>query len=109
MQSPIKPSRLLIAVAALSLAAAAVPGCGGPPGADLCDAEARCELWSPAQANACYAEADDNARFSSAVGCAPALDNLIRCQEATGFCDGGRHWKIMCMPEQDAWHKCSGR
>ena len=103
------PWKILSAATLLAVAGMTVPGCGGPSGADLCDAQADCELWSVPQVNACYASADSDDFIASRTPCGPFLDDLRACEDATGFCAANREWDTSCKFERDRWHSCTGK
>ena len=99
----------------ITAAFTAAPGCGGGPapgaeeGSRVCDAEAQCEGWAPAQADACYTGADNDALDAAHFNCGFFLDQLISCEETMGTCRPDHTWDPHCMMQRDSWNHCLGR
>lgn len=106
MLSMIKPWKLLFALTLLASAGAAVPGCGGPSGASICDAKCQCEGCSTVDYNNCRAQADSNETLTAQLGCGPYLDDLLACQDSTGVCVAGHDWQTSCGVQKDRWENC---
>jgi len=72
------------------------------PGSFSCE----CEGCSPSAYDTCRVRADSDAAFSDRVGCGPLLDELLACEDATGFCRVGRGFETDCGLERDRWGHC---
>ncbi len=98
--------KLLSAAALFALTGLAFAACGGPPGADVCDARCACEGCSIAGHNDCLRHDEDDAFAADRRGCLPFYDEFRACEAATGFCREGHHWETDCGRERDRWRSC---
>jgi hypothetical protein len=99
--------RMRALVAWLSIGGASSLGmlaCGASPQA-LCDMKCECEQCSPGRYDECLADADADAREADFRDCGGFYDDLVACQDATGFCSGFE-WETSCGPEKDRFKRC---
>jgi hypothetical protein len=72
----------------------------------LCNDECDCEGCSNAMYEYCVAERDGERREAEHRDCVDLYEELLACQEATGYCRG-RDWETSCGPEKDRWKRCT--
>jgi hypothetical protein len=102
----IKLWRLLVAAGLMALGGKLAVGCGGPRGGIICDARCDCEGCSIAGYDDCLDDADADEVISDRRGCYPLYDDLVACEEITGFCERDRDYRTDCGVERDRWERC---
>ena len=73
-------------------------GCGSSVDA-VCEAKCDCEGCSDARFDECLDDLDDRGRSADSRGCLDQYDELLACQDDTGFCSGD-HFETDCGPEK---------
>ncbi|MBI4952052.1 MAG: hypothetical protein HY908_08465 [Myxococcales bacterium] len=89
---------------ALLLSTFATAACSSPGNA-VCDAKCDCEGCSSYGYDNCLNSYEGDLREAEYRGCEYLYDDLVACQEATGYCKSGK-FESSCGPERDRLNKC---